>query len=117
MGMTADEYWNGDAELPRYYREAYKLRQQHENYNAWLQGFYVYHAMQCVSPMFRDWMKDHSPEKYMSEPLELFPKKAEEVSEQKKADDKELANQEIIKAWVRRVNQKKNEKKEGVTNG
>ena len=118
MGMSLDEYWNGDAELPRYYREAYKLKRKKENFDAWLHGYYVYHALQCVSPLFRDWVRDHHPEKYMSEQLELYPeKKVTAVSEQKEADKKELANQAFIKAWVKRVNQKKSDKKEGEANG
>lgn len=44
IGMTATEYWDGDASLPRYYRKAYKMKQQHENEQAWLHGLYVYDA-------------------------------------------------------------------------
>lgn len=112
MGMTIDEYWNGDAELPVYYREAYQLKRRQKNFDAWLNGYYVYNALVCASPLFRDWLKDHHPEKYMQEPLDLYPKKNPESIAQQQEDEKELANQEIIKAWVKRVNRIKAEKKE-----
>lgn len=117
MGMSLDEYWNGDAELPRYYREAHRLKRQQANTDAWLHGFYVYQALERVSPLFRDWVKDHHPEKYMLEPLDLYPKKNEVSTEQQQTDAKELANQEYIKAWAKRVNRLKAEKEGGVTNG
>ena len=104
MGMTYDEYWNGDAELPRFYREAHRLRRIQENHNAWLHGLYVYHAMSSVSPLFRDWVKDHTAEKYLEQPFDLYPKKKTVSQEQEAEDARERANQEIIKQWVNRAN-------------
>ena len=113
MGMSLDEYWYGDAELTTYYRKAHRLKRRQANQDAWMQGFYVYHAMQCVSPLFRDWVKDHRPEKYMNEPLDLYPDTEDNKSvDQEREDAKELANQATIKAWINRVNRLKSEKKE-----
>lgn len=53
IGITYDEYWHGNyAKLP-FYREAFILKSEHENYKAWLQGGYVYDAMCMVSPILR----------------------------------------------------------------
>lgn len=112
MGMTSDEYWNGDAELPRYFREAHLLRRKQANFDAWLNGYYVYNALLCASPLFRDWVKDHRPEEYFGEPLDLYPDKKTISEEQRLEDARELANQAKVKAWVSRVNRLKSEKKE-----
>ena len=117
MGMTYDEYWNGDADMPRFYREAHRLRKEQANFDAWLHGLYTYHALAAVSPLFRDWVKDHKPENY-TQPLDLYPKKKTVSQEQEAEDAKERANQEIIKQWVKRANRLYEEKhKEGAANG
>ena len=107
MGMSLEEYWDGDASNLEYIRKAHKLRKKEENFNAWLNGLYVYNALQCVSPMYRDWVKDHHPEKYFQEPIDLFPKKEETREEERIEDKRELANQATIRAWVERVNRLK----------
>jgi len=118
MGMTYDEYWNGDAELPRFYREAHRLRRIQENHNAWLHGLYVYHAMSSVSPLFRDLVKDHTAEKYLEQPFDLYPEPKKPSTEQQEQDAKDLANQAMIKDWVKRANRLYEEKhsKEGKAN-
>ena len=45
IGMSSAEYWEGDPSLARYYRKAYKIKQEEINNNAWLQGVYVYDAI------------------------------------------------------------------------
>ena len=45
IGMSSAEYWTGDPSLVRYYRQAYQIRQEEQNNNAWLQGLYVYDAV------------------------------------------------------------------------
>lgn len=49
LGMTADEFWEGDITLPYFYKKAYKMQQkqkrEHENYLAWLYGRYVVQAV------------------------------------------------------------------------
>lgn len=52
MGMSYDEFWNGDVEIVKYYMEANKIRKRQENERLWLQGMYVYDAICCVSPLF-----------------------------------------------------------------
>lgn len=118
MGMTLSEFWDGDPENLVYIREADRLRKQQRNFDAWLQGRYVYDALLCASPMFRDWLRDHHPEKYPEEPYNLYPAK-KTVDEQKIADQKELENQAKVRAWVDRVNrlQAEKQKKEGMSNG
>lgn len=50
IGMSADEYWNGSSELAVAYRKAWDLKNQHENYLAWLNGAYIHEAIaSCFS--------------------------------------------------------------------
>lgn len=51
IGMTAEQYLDGDCRLVKYYREADKLRQQRQNEMLWLQGMYVYDAILDASPV------------------------------------------------------------------
>ena len=47
-GMTVKEYWDGDAELVVFYRQADELRQERQNEAAWLQGLYIRDAVSAV---------------------------------------------------------------------
>ena len=54
IGMSSAEYWTGDPVLARYFREAYQLRMEQQDYNAWLQGMYYYEALSiALSNAFR----------------------------------------------------------------
>lgn len=70
MGMTADEYWNGDYELLPCYRKAAKEKLKNDNYMAWLQGLYVYEAMICVAPTFNS-LKPTKPHDYRERPIPI----------------------------------------------
>ena len=118
MGMSLSEYYDGDPDWLEDVRKAHELRLKQANHDAWLHGLYVYNALKSVSPLFRDWVKDHTPDKYPLEPFDLYPSKTDAKSEQKEQDDKDLKNQATIRAWVDRVNRLQNQKnKEGVANG
>ena len=45
IGMTYHEYWDGDSMMAKYFREAEERKRERENYNAWLQGVYIYEAL------------------------------------------------------------------------
>ena len=113
MGMSLDEYWNGDAELCRYYRQANRYRREQANQDAWLHGFYVYTALINVSPLFRDWVKNHKPEPYFDKPIPLYEVPKEE--KQQRETEAELEIQDKLKDWIVRAN--KIRKKKEVANG
>lgn len=52
IGMSYDEFWNGKPTLVYYYREAFDLKKEHENQNAWLQGMYNLKAFSTVISAF-----------------------------------------------------------------
>ena len=95
MGMTSDEYWNGDAQACVAYRKAYKEKLELQDAMLWRQGLYVYHAMCCVAPYFNS-IKPRKPEHYLEHPFGIVEKET-----QKDDSDKGL---EYIKAWADRVN-------------
>lgn len=109
LGMTYDQYWNEDCMLVKYYREAYTLRRKERNYELWLQGLYIYHALCDVSPLFR--FSTH-PQKAIPYPEEPFPISKADAEEQEKAKEKQKFEQMKAKmeAMVRRTRKKEVEK-------
>lgn len=76
IGMSSAEYWTGDPVLARYYREAYNIKQEQEDYNAWLQGMYFYEALSvALANAFRK--KGAPAANYSEEPYLQRNKKSE----------------------------------------
>ena len=95
IGMSYDEFWNGDVSAARAYREADELREKRRNFELWLQGSYFYEALCDASPLFRFSMKKGSikPEPYVKEP---YPITAAEVRERKEREAR--AKEERLRA-------------------
>lgn len=96
MGMSGDEYWNGDAQACVAYRKAYKEKLKLQDAMLWRQGLYVYHAMCCVAPYFNS-IKPSKPENYIEKPFGMMfgADTAQETPD---------PNIEYMKAWADRVN-------------
>lgn len=88
--MTCEQYWHGDVLLVRAYRKAYEYRLKQQNFDAWLQGIYIYRALCDVSPILHAFAKNGTkPNAYLSEPLPLFqkdPPEGEKTAEQDEAE-------------------------------
>ena len=85
IGMSAKEYWDGESDLVKYYKEAEQMRLQRRNENAWLQGMYVYDAILRASPILHDFVKKGTkPEPYVDKP---YPMTEDEI--QKRQEEKE----------------------------
>lgn len=104
--MSSAEYWEGDCSLTRYYRKAYKLKQEEINNNAWLQGLYIYDAVTtALHNALRG--KNTKAKEYAKQPYNY--EKNEEKSEYEKAKEVEIEQQKAY-AWMEnfvRINQKK----------
>ena len=100
IGMTANEYWHGDNQLPKAYREADRLRFERRNFDAWLQGKYIYDALCCSAPLFNS-LKPHEPTPYIDEPYKFARNEKEmqdiQVEKEQKQDK---AEQEKIKQML-----------------
>ena len=57
MGVPYGEYWYGDYTQLAYYRKAFELQRERVNYDAWLQGAYIYDALCMVSPILQAFAK------------------------------------------------------------
>lgn len=95
IGMSYDDFWNGDVFMVKAYRTAYELREKRRNQELWLQGMYFYEALCDASPLFRFSMKKGviKPEPYLKEP---YPITAAEVREREAREAKQ--REERLKA-------------------
>lgn len=96
MGMSSDEYWNGDAQACVAYRKAYREKLEMQDAMLWRQGLYVYHALCCVAPYFNS-IKPKKPEEYIDHPFGIVTKREVEQRNDTKAI-------EFMKAWADKVN-------------
>ena len=88
--MSAEEFWHGDPSLARAYKEAFKLKQKHLNWQMWMQGFYIYDAVAvAISNKFDK--KGSKRQEYFKEPADIF-----EKTEEEKALEAEKARQKVI---------------------
>ena len=51
MGMSYREFWEMESWLVRSYRKAHEIRQEENNYNAWLNGLYTLQALNVGVPV------------------------------------------------------------------
>ena len=98
IGMSYAEYWEGDASLTRYFRKAYKIKQEQENNNAWLQGLYFYDALStALHNAMRGMSKSKPPAReYAKQPYDIFKKKKTEAE---KAQEVEIEQQKAA-VWM-----------------
>ena len=107
IGMSYDDFWNGDVSMVKAYRKAYELTEKRRNQELWLQGMYFYEALCDASPLFRFTMKKGvvKPEPYVKEP---YPITAAEVREreEREARKKEERLKAEFTAFAERVKKK-----------
>lgn len=102
MGMTYDEYWNGDVCAAKMIRHAHEIKMRTENQMLWLQGRYIYDALTQVYPLYNGWAKGKvSP--YTAEP---YPLTAHEDKMRK--EEKQKAQMEHIRDYLERKMNKYN---------
>ena len=90
MGMTYDQFWDGDAMMAKSFREADMIRRRRRNEELWLEGIYTAEALRAtVGNMFEKGTKHQYP----SEP---FPITAAEQQERREREEK--AKMERIKS-------------------
>lgn len=82
-GMSYDEYWHGDIDLPEYYIMAHRERMRHENKRAHLEGAYTFVALsRSLHNAFRKPEDEAIP--YLEEPFDIFGDKPQETEEERK---------------------------------
>jgi hypothetical protein len=104
IGMSYEQYWDGDCLLARYYRKAHQMKQQRRNQELWLQGAYFYEALTDVAPVLHAFAKKGTKATlYVSEPFALTDK---EVRERRKREERLRYDKQKAKvaAWAAKTN-------------
>ena len=97
IGMTPDQYWDGDPMLAKWYRKAEEMRQKRRNEELWLQGMYIYEALCDVSPLLHAFAKRGTkPVPYPDHPYSITSKDMEEEKERKVRLEREKAKQYML---------------------
>ncbi len=84
IGMTPEQFWDGDCTLVKYFRKADEIRKDRRNEELWLQGMYIYEALCDVSPVLRAFVaKGAKPTPYSEKPYPLNNKQSMKNEEEK----------------------------------
>lgn len=90
MGMSYEEFWDGDPRMAEYYRKADELKTEKRNLELWLQGMYIYEAIIDIAPILHAFAKKGAKAKpYPSRPYPITErehKREEETVERAKAE-------------------------------
>lgn len=110
MGMTYEQFWDGDVKAHKCFREAQKLRLKEQNQLAWIQGMYVYEAVADLAPLLKAFAKG-KPKPYPKEPYDLFEseRKAREEREERERYERIKAKVAAFAAKQKQLNSKKSE--------
>ena len=106
MGVSYDEYWNGDYTMLPYYRKAYALKRRAENEKLWLQGIYILRAIGSIIPSAK------SP--YPDEPFALTEEEVEEQEARRRQEEIDNARA-YMETMMHNINKKRRE--EGAKDG
>lgn len=97
IGMTPEQYWDGDPSLPKYYRKANELQRKRMNESLWLQGMYIYEALCDVSPVMNAFAKKGTkPRPYSDRPYSITKDDREEERKLQEQRDREKAKQYML---------------------
>ena len=97
MGMTPEQYWDGESSLKPAYRKAYKMRMENEQMLAdqqnWYMGQYIMSVLQCV-PLLVGGFNIKSTANLPSYPKKPF---LEQAAEQKKEENRRKQEEDQAK--------------------
>ena len=106
IGMSPEQYWDGDPELAKYYRRADEIKLERQNQTLWLQGMYFYEAICDASPILQSFAKKGTkPHPYVDKPYPLNNKQRKEdvVSKEKAVAEK---GKKFMEAYMKLNNSK-----------
>lgn len=106
IGMTYEQFWDGDPTLAKYYREAEEIRNEKKNQELWLQGAYIYEAIADLSPILHAFTKKGTkPEPYADSPYPITKKQQERIRLEKERKTAEKGMR-FMEALTQMVNKK-----------
>lgn len=109
LGMSYHDYWDGAADMVKYYRKADELRREQKNTELWLQAVYIYEALIDASPVFNPLSKKGKPFPFRSEPVPITATGSREHDERKKKqmlENGKEAMKRMVDAFNKRFEQK-----------
>lgn len=111
LGMTYEQYWDGDVWMVRDFRKSHKLILEAQNRHAYIQGMYVYSAIASMVPVLRPFSKARKPEEYLKEPIDFYGR--EQIVDRKadrpqKSEREQSGNKarQLMEIWAVNFNQK-----------
>lgn len=101
-GMPYEAFWHGDAYEVIFYKKAHMLKLQQQDENNWMLGTYIYEIILKCSPILRAFSKKDAKALPYSDKPHLFEtfRKMFLTPEQKKAEEEERKQQELLKARI-----------------
>lgn len=100
IGMTYEAFWEGDVWLAVGYMKAHRIRRDQANFDAYLQGSYVYDAIMRIAPVLNAFSKIPKPLDWLDKPYDLYPRNQEESIDEKpepsRREQKGIASCSII---------------------
>ena len=105
IGMTPEQYWDGDPQLAKYYRKADELKRQRKNQELWLQGMYIYEALCDVAPIFRPFTKGAKPTPYTDHPYSITSKERENEKKLQEKRERDKARR-YMEAQMAKLNKR-----------
>ena len=107
--MSYHDFWDGAADMVKYYLEADDLRRERKNSELWLQAVYLYEALIDVSPVFNPLSKKGKPFPFRSAPVPITSVGSREQEERKKKqmlENGKEAMRRMVDSFNRRFEQK-----------
>lgn len=74
IGMSSEEFWHGEPDAVKAYREAHEIRNEIRNQELWMQGLYNYRAFSSVIEGLAFGLsqgKGNKPSKYPEQPFAI----------------------------------------------
>lgn len=97
IGMTYEQFWEGQPSLTVDYRKAHKIAQQRRNHEAWMQGYYIYNAIGAFAEILPAFPKKGAKiQPYLEEPFPLSEEEARERVERKQREKMERIKQRML---------------------
>lgn len=114
LGMTYEEYWEGDPEMVKYYREKHRCDVEQRNTELWLMGVYIYEALMDVAPLVNLFDKHRKALPYRTEPYPLT-KRDEQARKDREEKQKMQNGIDAMSAWMIDQNAKFRKRKQEQT--
>lgn len=111
VGMTYEQFWEGDPILAKYYRQADEITIERKNQELWLQGMYIYEALCDVAPLLQAFgKKGTKATPYCEKPYAITEKQI-----RKEAEEKERLNMLKAQRFMEALRASTNARFEGKT--